>query len=407
MKKEDANRLVVVLGSGRSGTSILTRFLGACGMRLSDDMVGVSEQNPEGAFEDREIFDIQTQIFSRLGSSQVLPMPKDWMLGEWVNDSIRQLNDVINRRVSESKELWGFKDPRTSLLLPLWIRVFNKANVRPIYLMAVRDPQAVVSSLKRQYGSDEGTAELFWLYKNIEGLYHTGGNLFIVHYENWFDRPEMIANEILQQTGLLLPDNISVNTIVANILKSNLNRSIYTDYELKNEWVKELYSILKECSGVKYDREKLMSKMMQCRSVIKQFQPWPMEAQKQIKLHIDEKKQLKKQTRKLKRNIAEQLSYIDEIRVKMEDQEKIIHQLTDRKKKLQREKIKLKKTVKKEIKRLEFRQFQLLTSYSYRVGLILSDAFRPPLRNTFLVPFRLFRLIIGALFFKHGLHGNR
>ena len=407
MKKEGTQRLVVVLGSGRSGTSILTRFLGACGMRLSDEMVGASEQNPEGAFEDKEIFDIQTQIFSNMGSSQLLPMPKDWMRGEWVNDSIRQLRDVIVQRVSASDGLWGFKDPRTPLLLPLWIRVFNKVNVVPFYLMAVRDPRAVASSLNRQYGFSENAAELFWLYKDIETLYHTGGNLFIVHYEDWFDRPEALAHELLEYTGLRLSENMNIQSILQSIVRSNLNRSVYTDYEIQNQWVKDLYTVLKDCQGARFDRDRLMSKMMQCRLVMNQFSGWPEETQKLLKLQRDEVHALKNRIKQFNHKAEQKHAKIQKLRDRNDALSSEIIQLREALKEEEKKNSRLRqkarttaKLTQKEIESYKLMKFQISTSYSYRLGLIITEAFKRPFNNLFKLPYRLFSLMLGAIFFR-------
>jgi hypothetical protein len=400
MKNKSTQRLVVVLGSGRSGTSILTRFLGACGMRLSDDMVGASEQNPEGAFEDREIFDIQTQIFTNMGSSQLLPMPRDWMRSESVNDSIRQLRDVIIQRISDSEELWGFKDPRTTLLLPLWIRVFNKANIAPLYLMAVRDPRAVASSLSRQYGFSENGAELFWLYKNIEALYHTGGNLFIAHYEDWFDRPETLAKDLLEYTGLRLSGSESVQSILQSVVRSNLNRSVYTDYEIQNQWVKDLFSVLQDCRGARFDREQLMSKMMQCRLVMNQFSGWPEETQKLLKLQRDEIRKLKNQKRRYKRKNSRRQSKIQKLTDLNDALSEALNKSERKNSQLKQEVRTTIKSTQKEIESHKLMEFQILTSYSYRLGLIITEAFKKPLNNLFKLPYRLFSLVLGAIFFR-------
>ena len=52
MDANSVTRVVVVLSSGRAGTSLLMQILGALGMRLSDDMIGGRYENPDGFFED-------------------------------------------------------------------------------------------------------------------------------------------------------------------------------------------------------------------------------------------------------------------------------------------------------------------------------------------------------------------
>jgi len=411
MNKNESQRIVVVLGAGRSGTSMLTRILETCGLRLSEKMVGSSEQNPEGAYEDTEIYEIQTQIFSRINSSQTLPMPPGWIESEWVDDSIRELSEVVQQRLSSEKGIWGFKDPRTALLLPLWTRVFNRLKVVPLYILSVRNPVAVVSSLNRQYGFGERGSELFWLYKNCEALYQTGGNVFIVHYEDWFSNPEPQAQELMEFVDIRLPEEKILADVLNEVIHKNLNRSIYTEYKITNQWVISLYEVLKGCKGKQFEREQLMDKMMQCRDVIGQFIGWPEEAQKLLKYNGETIEELRKYGRKFKRKLSRADLKITEIRTWSEKGisdlqckiDSLKNDLNIAQNDLKRlvENNNILQVEKKQIcDKYEQKHFQILTSNSYKLGSLIIMAFRHPGKNTILLPFRLIRMVIGAIFFR-------
>ena len=48
-------KVVIVVGAGRSGTSTITRGLSALGIELGDNLKPGSAKNPKGFFEDLDI----------------------------------------------------------------------------------------------------------------------------------------------------------------------------------------------------------------------------------------------------------------------------------------------------------------------------------------------------------------
>ena len=86
-------KIGLVLGAGRSGTSVLTNILIAQGMIGSDDMIEASEANPKGGFEDKEIFQLQREVFNVLGLSGYAPLPNNFLKGlKYITDESHMLN---------------------------------------------------------------------------------------------------------------------------------------------------------------------------------------------------------------------------------------------------------------------------------------------------------------------------
>ena len=40
-------------------------------------------------------------------------------------------------------KIWGFKDPLTAILLPMWQEIFDELHLEPFYIQAVRHPGSV------------------------------------------------------------------------------------------------------------------------------------------------------------------------------------------------------------------------------------------------------------------------
>src|ERR1051326_1993586 len=92
-----------------------------------------------------------------------------------------------------SESLWGFKDPRTSVLLPLWKHIFNRMKVVPRYVVCVRSPAAFVQSMANNYRISQNDAEMVWLSRTVSALRDTGLDCFILHYERLLaDAPRTI-----------------------------------------------------------------------------------------------------------------------------------------------------------------------------------------------------------------------
>lgn len=273
------NNIIAVLGSGRSGTSLLTNILGELGMNLSNNLVASSEQNPGGAFEDITIMQHQREILSLTGGYGTLPFTGDFLEIDGVEQVQEKLAVYVKESIASATTIWGFKDPRTVTLLPLWTRLCGTIKLVPSYILTIRNPVSVINSMATQYGQDRMVGETFWLTKNIDALRHTGGNVFIVHYEDWFtDKAPQVAQDLLKFTGLDQFFTGDVHEVITDLIKLRLNRSKWEKYEVKNHCVNRLYKALQECHGADFDHTHLMGTVLECQETIEEFMGWPIAA---------------------------------------------------------------------------------------------------------------------------------
>jgi hypothetical protein len=297
---DDVRKIVIVLGPGRSGTSLLMQILNKMGMHISDNMLQGSVGNPEGFFEDLEIVKIHKNVLQELNTQSSLPMPEGWLESEVVKKSRPELRNLLEKRLAEFNGIWGFKDPRTSNLLPLWNRILNSPGTIPVFIIAMRNPASVSSSLNRQINKEKAIAEMQWLQRTTDALHHTAADCFIVHYEDWFDDSSKIAEELLVYTGLDQYFSGELDEVLREIIKPNLNRAVYDEYQVQNEYVYKLYDILRNCRGDNFDREQLMATVKECRKVMNGFKGWGLEAQKYMDNQTRKDEQLKKEREQLK-----------------------------------------------------------------------------------------------------------
>ena len=149
---EKQKNLYVVLGMARSGTSAIARGLKALGIDLGKTLTpGDAAWNPKGFWEDSDIvYKINRGILHALDHTGYSVIMVNNLNAD--NAALNNLRnyalELLQQRMS-STQYWGFKDPRTSKLLPFWQDVFHKLNLNEHYIIALRNPLASSYSYKR------------------------------------------------------------------------------------------------------------------------------------------------------------------------------------------------------------------------------------------------------------------
>ena len=129
---------VIILGMHRSGTSMVSELL--------DDLGLFVGQHLQDDHESTYFLDLNEQLFARVGAAWDRPLPVLDFLAcdEAVRMTAAALSaDLATRRVrpflgrrttlGQFDQPWGWKDPRTVVTLPLWLRVFPGAKL--VYLI--------------------------------------------------------------------------------------------------------------------------------------------------------------------------------------------------------------------------------------------------------------------------------
>ncbi len=277
----DMSDCIVITGAGRSGTSLVAGLLAKAGMRLSDDLIEASVQNPRGSFEDREIFLLQREMLAQVGPLR-LPPPENWMDNPAVSKAEPLLRELLRKGVAgedtepdKGLKPWGFKSPDTAYTFRLWHRIFNAEKVVPKIVLCIREPSAVVTSLMRQYNWDAGTAELFWLTKYLSAIIDTGANVFLARYEHILRADMDHINALCKFTGL--EGGLNRNA-VDELLEPTLNRSGTNGYTCSISAVEQMWDVLKSAANTEFDREILLKNALEINKSIVPLRIWLNEA---------------------------------------------------------------------------------------------------------------------------------
>jgi hypothetical protein len=190
----------------RSGTSLVSRVLNVLGVYLGPEehLMRPSSDNPTGHWESRPIKEINDEILATLGGnwSEPPPLPVGWERSPELAATRRKAREVVESDFS-SAELWGFKDPRSSLTLPFWQRILDPMR----YVICLRNPLDVAASAGARNRADdtvpfEQGVEL-WLTYVRGALANTAGHpRHLVFYEDLMTDPEPVVRELAEFIGL-------------------------------------------------------------------------------------------------------------------------------------------------------------------------------------------------------------
>jgi len=179
--------VVCVLGMHRSGTSLVTRLLNLLGVELGpvDHLVKPAADNPKGFWEHEYLFRINKRILIQLGGHSHEPpvFSANWESGPEMEPLRERAREIISEDFAGA-EIWGWKDPRTSLTLRFWQQIVPAMH----YVICIRNPVAVAQSLQRRDNLSPLRGMYLWLAYMQAALRDTAGqSRIIVIYDDLLD----------------------------------------------------------------------------------------------------------------------------------------------------------------------------------------------------------------------------
>jgi len=211
---------VIIIGMHRSGTSLLTELLEELGL-----FVGAQkDQHSESLF----FQDLNKWIFEQCGARWDTPSAVDYLwenqnLLQAVEDYVRNLVESprvvrylgqrlfwTNRAVTRLTLPWGWKDPRNTFTLPLWLRIFPEAKVLHIKRHGVDVAQSLV--VRSRNGQAE-TLEKYQKYRRFVFFRPKRGGFMESPRCAKVSGGFSLWNEYLEKAGALV-ENLAKNQVL-------------------------------------------------------------------------------------------------------------------------------------------------------------------------------------------------
>jgi hypothetical protein len=258
-------RIVVVLGMHRSGTSAIARGLKALDVELGDNLMpGAPDNNERGFWEDMDIYRFNERLLAKIGSAwnRMAPLDGERLRREDFSAERYEATYLLEGKFSASK-VFGFKDPRTSVLLPFWKCIFDDLDLDDRYVIAVRNPLEVTESLRKRDNLEATLGLMLWLKYNWAAVENTEGRQRVcVSYRKLMEQPAAELERISQAIDLVTPapSTPALYEYVNEFLSPSLRHNRISDNEIQRASnvpgaISGLYELLLEWSAGKASGE--------------------------------------------------------------------------------------------------------------------------------------------------------
>jgi hypothetical protein len=227
---------LIILGSGRSGTSLAAGVLRNSGYFMGENLWEATPSNPKGYFESEEINFNNERILS-----SVLPRRPNGVLGKlpflrarpgksqmWLAcvpiETTMVCDDGVKGEISRltEREPFCFKDPRFSYTLPCWRPFLRDTRFVVVFRHPADTAESMLKECKeRSYLgglriSRRKTLECWELmYLHILRHHRCGGEWLFLHYD-----------QLLSGEGLNLLESFSEGTVDLEFPDKQLKRSV-------------------------------------------------------------------------------------------------------------------------------------------------------------------------------------
>jgi hypothetical protein len=159
--------MLLVAGSGRSGTSLFTGLTGGLGVHIPKPEVSANRSNPRGFGEPRWLVDYHNELLSSINVVVEDGRPEAWDLADEVASDAQALDplvDWLDRQFGENPRI-VVKDPRLAWFIGLHRTAAAKVGADVHVATMLRHPAEVMRSREIAYGTrnNNTTRVIGWL----------------------------------------------------------------------------------------------------------------------------------------------------------------------------------------------------------------------------------------------------
>lgn len=159
---------IFILGMHRSGTSTVAKAAVDLGAYPGKKLLDADEFNQKGYWENKRIVELNDKILAFFGMKwynidNIVLNRFQSMLYEYYDCFVHEAKAILEEEFEDSKCI-VIKDPRLSLLLPFWEKVFNEIGIKTKRIIVYRKPIEVANSLYKRNGIEIEAGIKLWIY---------------------------------------------------------------------------------------------------------------------------------------------------------------------------------------------------------------------------------------------------
>lgn len=232
-------RAILILGPGRSGTSTLTRSLGALNVYLGTCFRRPVRKNPRGSWEEVHLLRLSKAVRRSVG----LRADSVRLLDDraWDNPKTRALQRrmaIAIRRHFGDKPVWAFKYGGNTRILPFWLDLLPRLEIDPAFVFSYRNPLSIAPS-RAKLNPARGRPEhnnLEWLANVVPYFDRLKGHpLVVVDYDRLLDDPRRELLRIAARLHLPVTEETArgIDRYTDEFLRADWRHTCFSDADLK------------------------------------------------------------------------------------------------------------------------------------------------------------------------------
>lgn len=186
------NKTFLIIGEGRSGTSLTAHILKEMGVNMGDRLKGANHGNKDGYWENPDFVNMNIKIIedNEFDINQY-PVPRPALVQARVEDKYNKEIESLVKKYQRG--VWGAKDPRFLYTYPLYEPYLEDVH----FVVCYRNPISVALSLRYQDNKDimSSLRVINDYYRVLYDFFERDHNpRFLVSYEKYFDSNKQIED---------------------------------------------------------------------------------------------------------------------------------------------------------------------------------------------------------------------
>ncbi|HLP80012.1 MAG TPA: glycosyltransferase [Acidobacteriota bacterium] len=321
---------ILIVGMHRSGTSLCAGILRLLGVDFGQNLMLASPNNEKGYFEHNELYQINEDILKTLNTSwdDVKPLEHNWYTKRSIAPFKKKIESVLQKEFNAT-QLFGIKDPRISLLLPLYKDILTKMKVQVKIIAMYRKDLDVAKSLNARDSLELAKGlELYDKYnRNIDQ--YASSNSISIYYDDLIQFPKSCIEKIKDKLQIPIKDYGSFESEIVKFIDPRLKhqsgddalymRDVINSLRISNSKILNLQNQLRNKEDelknqVTFIRKSYEEKQNTLKQNIDAFQTKIKELEKQLSNQLKINEQISQEDKLKSEKIAQLLESVDSLK---------------------------------------------------------------------------------------------